>query len=289
MPKNKYENLKIVRIMCGLGNQMFQYAFGQVLGNDTKYDLSWFRKPKKKGTTQRTYELDMWNCHPQICSSDELQFYKKKNILLSLLGIKQKKNVIYEEPSNQYNKNLICSKQGYFEGYFQVAAYYDKIRPQLLKEFTPSQELTSEYSKILEQIKSVTAVSIHIRRGDYVNLQHKHPLCNKEYYQKAIEYICSKVKKPTFFIFSDDPKWVEENFEIKQKHIIVDVENTSGFSEIWCMKHCKHNIIANSSFSWWGAWLNENKSKIVIAPKQWFSTGSQTDIIPKNWIKLPSF
>ena len=270
--------------MGGLGNQMFQYAFGQLLEKGIKYDTSWFEYSKNsKNVTPRDYELDFFNVHLKKLSKRQTKRYKKNNKLLFFFGIETRLKKIIENPENIYNPNLLKEKEGIFEGYFQCAQYYEPIREQLLKDFIPKNEISSGNKKILEQILSTNSVSLHVRRGDYVKLQHIHGLCNITYYEKAIEFISNKVKNPHFFLFSDDIEWVKENLKINHPYTIVDINHGDKSPwDMWLMKHCKHNIIANSSFSWWGAWLNENPNKIVIAPQKW-TVNNNTDIIPSNW------
>ena len=278
--------MKIVKLMGGLGNQMFQYAFGQVLGKNTYYDLSWFNKVRNsQNATIREYELDFFQCTPNIISEKEIK-KQKTNLLFKILGIKNNIPDIHEEKYNIYEPELLKHKEGIFEGYFQAAQYYMDIRPQLLKDFVPRQKPNKINGELLKKIQSVNSVSIHVRRGDYVQLQTLHGLCDLDYYKKAVHLIKEKVKNPHFFLFSDDISWVTENLKIDAPFTIVD--NNKGREaawDMWLMKNCQHNIIANSSFSWWGAWLNENLNKIVVAPKQWF-VKRKTDIVPDDWERI---
>jgi hypothetical protein len=261
--------------MGGMGNQMFQYAFGQVLGNKVKYDISWFDEVKNnKNATQREYELDFWNINPSLITSTRICGF-----------IKRKKYI--ENPENIYNLELLKIKNGVIEGYFQVAQYYEPIRERLLKDFIPRNKPNAKNQKILDLIHRTNSVSIHVRRGDYVKLQHIHGLCDMDYYTRAVGFITNNVKNPHFFIFSDDSKWVIDNLKLDFPYTVVDINHGRDSAwDIWLMANCKHNIVANSSFSWWGAWLNQNPDKIVIAPKQWFADGRETDILPCQWQKL---
>ena len=280
--------MKIVKIMGGLGNQMFQYAFGQLLGKDVCYDLSWFEYSKNsKNVTHRNYELDFFDIQIKKLTKKQAKKYKKNNKLLSLLGIKTSLKKINESPAGVYNPKLLNEKEGVFEGFFQCAQYYEPIREQLLKDFTPVVKISNDNQKILELIHQNNSVSLHVRRGDYLNLQHIHGLCDLSYYEKAIDYIAQHIEHPYFFLFSDDIEWVKENLKINHPYTIVNINSGSNSPwDIWLMKHCKHNIIANSSFSWWGAWLNENTEKIVIAPQKWNVTNTSTDIIPQEWKRI---
>ncbi len=277
--------MKIVKLVGGLGNQMFQYAFGQLLGKETQYDASWFEYSKNNlNVTQRNYELDFFNIQPKRLTKKQARKYKKNNKLLFFFGVETRLRKIIEKPLNIYNPNLLNEKEGVFEGYFQCAQYYEPIREKLLKDFVPKNKISIENQKILEQIQSTNSVSLHVRRGDYLKLQHIHGLCDISYYEKAINYVSKRIENTHFFLFSDDIEWVIENLKINHPYTVVDINHDDKNPwDMWLMKHCKHNIIANSSFSWWGAWLNENPNKIVIAPKEWKANEKTLDIIPHNW------
>ena len=141
---------------------------------------------------------------------------------------------------------------------------------------------------MLKQIKESNAVSLHVRRGDYL-LHDVHNTDKLEYYTKAMTYLESKVDNPTYFMFSDDIEWVKQNFRSQHKMIFVDFNDAkTNYEDIKLMSNCKHNIIANSSFSWWSAWLNTNPNKIVTAPQVWFNGDmyDYTDLVPKSWIRF---
>ena len=183
----------------------------------------------------------------------------------------------------KYKKNI------YFEGYFQTEKYFKIFRKELLKDFSLKTELNDKNKKMLEQIKSTNAISLHVRHGDYLNLQNHFKICSLDYYKNAINLIIQKVENPHFYIFSDDIDWVRKNFNLNHHITIVDINSSNeGYFDLELMKNCKHNITANSSFSWWGAWLNENPDKIVITPKTWFVNGDEEriDRIPEDWIEL---
>ena len=280
--------MKIVKLSGGLGNQMFQYAFGQALGNETVYESSWFEKTKgNSDITQRSFELNFFKCTPHILEPNDFKKLKKNNKFLILFGIKTKHKKITEKPFNVYNPKLLKITKGIFEGYFQCAQYYDSVREQLLKDFTPRAKINEDNQKILELIQKTNSVSLHVRRGDYLKLQHIHGLCDISYYEKAIDYIALHTVNPHFFLFSDDIKWVKENLKINHPFTVVNINSGKNSPwDMWLMKNCKHNIIANSSFSWWGAWLNENPQKIVIAPQKWTTSNTSTDIIPHEWKRI---
>jgi hypothetical protein len=180
----------------------------------------------------------------------------------------------------------------YFSGYWQTELYFEEIESVIKKTFEFNKKLISiKNIETIKEINKVQSVSLHVRRGDYVSdpgakLVHG-GICTIYYYKRAIQTIQSIVKGNIFFyIFTDDIEWVKNNL-ISNKMIIVDWNRgDESWQDMMLMSRCKHNIIANSSFSWWGAWLNTNKEKIVIAPEKWFNTMPAFDIIPENWIRI---
>jgi hypothetical protein len=151
--------------------------------------------------------------------------------------------------------------------------------------------LSGKNADIAEQIGRVNAVSLHVRRGDYVKnpkTTATHGLCSLDYYHTAIRYIYETVEQPYFFIFSDDMAWVKEHLKIDAPCQYVDHnQGKESFNDMHLMSLCKHHIIANSSFSWWGAWLNSSPEKIVIAPNKWFANQNNIkDLLPNDWVTL---
>ena len=265
----------IVRVLGGLGNQMFQYAYAKALemsGFNVKLDLSSFKNYKLHGG----YQLDNY----------EITLPKAKTIALLFSKINRLKTV--KEKNLLFDSNLLDLKGGeYVKGYFQTEKYFSEIRNTLLEEFAPIKEITNSAQKYKEQITTVdTSCSLHIRRGDYI-LNSKsnsiHGTCSLSYYKEAIKIIEEKHQNITFFIFSDDIIWTEENL-ILQNAVYV-THKCLPHEDLYLMSLCAHNITANSSFSWWGAWLNKNDNKTIIAPKQWFVT-KENEIACENWIKI---
>ena len=267
--------MKIIRLMGGLGNQMFQYAFGLAMGGNVRYDTSWFDKTHQNpNVAQREYELDFWNINPQLTNKTKIW------------GIIKRKRII-ENPYNIYNPELLKIKNGVVEGYFQVAAYYEPIRERLLHDFVPRQRLNTKNREVLDLMHRTNSISLHVRRGDYVKLQNIYGVCDLDYYKHAIAVIANNTSNPYFFMFSDDIEWTTNNLAVDFPHMVVDINHGHDSAwDMWLMANCKHNIIANSSFSWWGAWLNQNPGKIVISPAQWFANGTPTDIIPDDWARI---
>lgn len=297
---------KIVKLNGGLGNQMFQYAFALALaekfGTKMLFDFSYFEDVKShENVTTRFFELGVFNLECTEAEEKDLTEVKNadfgakwKNTLAKRYPHYFGVNYAREKNNTCFDKKLITYPDyAYYEGYFQNENYFKHLREQLFRDFSlkmPFSELNEQNQSTLEKIISTNSVSIHIRRGDYVTLDYVNKLqgiCPLKYYQKAIKRIAKKVENPHFFIFSDDIDWVRENLKIDYPYTVIDFNQNSGYLDLELMKNCKHNIIANSSFSWWGAWLNENPDKIVIAPKKWNKMRSKKcDIVPKSWVKL---
>lgn len=277
-----------VRLIGGLGNQMFQYAAARALAqrHNTKVilDLTWFDQKFDKNTTPRHYELDAFNLDT---TSIKYTGTFPQKVIRKLL-----QPSIYNEPhfhfSNRFEK---LPNNIRLEGYFQSEKYFKNIRSTLLEDFTWCTPASSQNQKLLNAIMSDDqSVSVHVRRGDYItnkSAKSFHGLTPIQYYKKAMAIMASKIKSPNLYIFSDDPKWCKSNLRFDHPTVYIS-HNTQGVEDMRLMKSCRHNIIANSSFSWWGAWLNENNQKIVIGPKAWFAhkESDTKDIIPKTWLEI---
>ena len=201
--------------------------------------------------------------------------------------------VILREKQFSFDPSVIEVKGNiYTDGYWQSEKYFSEIRDLLLREFAFKYEQDAKNREIADKIKKTESISLHIRRGDYVRnsmTNQVHGLCSIDYYQEAVNYIVRKIPMCHFYIFSDDHAWVRENFTLDYPFTMVDHNDASrNYEDMRLMSLCHHNIIANSSFSWWGAWLNTNSDKIVCAPKKWFNdpTRNAKDLIPESWVKI---
>lgn len=285
----------IAKLQGGLGNQMFQYAIGRHLAHihnaELKLDISWFDNIKDN-TATREYKLKMLNIIENIAANDEikrLKKYEQKNgrryILHNLLFAD---NSIYvKEKQSRFDENILkASDNIYLDGFWQSEKYFKEIESIIRKDFAFKEKVSEKNRKIAEEISAVNSVSVHIRRGDYLTLS-QHGLYGKEYYKKAETIIDGKIKNPRFFVFSDDTEWVKRNIIFKRKTTyITHNKESKDYEDMRLMSMCKRNIIANSSFSWWGAWLNQNPDKIVIAPREWVKKeqGKTNDRHCEGWI-----
>jgi len=283
--------------MGGQGNQMFQYAFGRyfaIKNNTSLYlDLSILEdKTPRIDFTIRDYKLDVYNLKAKKISRMQrfICFNRYLRKIRRFFGIGF--NEITEHQIG-FDKELL-KLQGhlFLTGYWQSEKYFSEISQHIREEFKLKEKFKPE-NQIINKILNTESVSIHIRRGDYVNNATNASIyceCDNVYYEKAINIIERSVHKPLhFYIFSDDAAWVRLNFRLTSPYDIISNENQNqAYQELQLMSLCKHNIIANSSFSWWAAWLNNNPSKIVIAPIKWFrdKDANSKDITPEEWIKI---
>lgn len=273
----------VIKLKGGLGNQLFQYAIARAFSLETnrsfQLDISIFEWYKL-----HNYGLYHFNIQPEFYTPESKWKMKLKKLF--------NKIVFYNEDHHtfNFNPNLIHTKSDvlFLEGYFQSQKYFLKYEKEIRADFEIVSPLKQQTIEMVTYMKSVHAVSIHFRRGDYVG-NTMHDTDKTIYYKEAIKLIESKVENPVYFLFSDDITWVKENFTTNFETHYVDFNNAStNFEDLKLMSSCKHNIIANSSFSWWGAWLNPNPDKIVIAPQKWFNDDSldYSDVVPQNWIKF---
>lgn len=292
----------ITKLIGGLGNQMFQYAAGKSLaikkGVELRVDLSHLKKNASGLYTQRDYELNVFKLNVAEATAEEISIFENLNSskwkrLLQRNMPNMFSKTFFSEAGNHYHPAFeTLPKQVYLDGFWQSEKYFQSIRTILLQDFELKNELSKHVQLLQDKIKNANSVSLHIRRGDYVNLPSAnefHGLCSIDYYQAAEKMLQDKIGVFEFFVFSDDMKWCKENLKFNSDVNFVE-HGEAACIDMHLMRTCKHNVIANSSFSWWGAWLNENINKLVVAPEYWFKTMKSTDsdILPVNWITLKS-
>ena len=279
----------IVNLKGGMGNQMFQYALYKALSMRGKWvmlDFSHIRDDMNlinRSTIFDAYKLD----------KHYVDFGRVFNKIVSqfLMPVFKKVVGVYmEKEEGRLDSEIEDLKKGYLEGYWQTEKYFKEYRSEICEDFSLLHDLSEENKNMLEKIAAEPcAVSIHIRLGDYttpVNESLFGGICTEEYYKKAIEYINQKYKRVKFFVFSNGEGNITDvlsgiNYEV----VNINDENT-GWADMYLMSQCNHNIIANSSFSWWGAWLNQNENKTVIAPQKWINGQNMTDICPDEWERI---
>lgn len=278
----------IVELNGRMGNQMFQYALGLSVSifRNSKFSLFVDKKKNK-------FELGCFVLNKNSKQSNFLiNLTFKLNYFIYRIFKKYNYshvNSFFKEESFEYNPFIFSKPFLFYSGYFQSEKYF-KNHSNIIREcFKFKENAIVMPIDFLNNIKNSNSISIHIRRGDYVTCKETnkiHGVLDLEYYYKAIEYISNRVNNPHFFIFSDEPNWVKENFKIDFPFYLS--ENNSPETDLYLITNCKHNIVANSSFSWWGAWLNINQNKIVCAPENWVQNQkfNLKDLVPKDWVKI---
>jgi hypothetical protein len=291
----------IVRLMGGLGNQMFQYALGRRISllrnTNVKTDVS-FLNDRSYNHTTRKFELDVFSANIPIVSDAELKKFIAVQESKIKKGIQRTFPFIFPyytigEPKHEFDSQILNSPENsLLIGYWQTEKYFLPIHNSIRGDFAFKKPLDGLNQTLADKMASRNSVSVHIRRGDYIHHPETssfHGSCSVEYYTAAIELIKSKVNNIHLYIFSDDISWTKSNmnFDVSATYIDNNIEGNS-YIDMQLMSLCKHNIIANSSFSWWGAWLNNNPDKIVVAPAKWFNDSSVNvkDVIPETWHKL---
>lgn len=294
----------VVNLMGGLGNQMFQYAAGRALAlkhNVPLYlDRTFLDTPSQGKWTMRSFELDLFPVQivplpgrkgkwlQRIHSTKVLRrFYSR--------SIGRRRWAHFSEEVQGYDSAFLrCPSQTFLHGYFQSEKYFLDCESQIRSDFRFPEPVNERNKELLNVIdRSELSISVHVRRGDYVTLHAAgqfHGTVEQDYYLTGAERILRSVSgTPRFFVFSDDPDWVRSELHLPGEKIVVDWNaGRNSFEDMRLMSRCRHHIIANSSFSWWGAWLNPSSDKIVIAPSVWFkgTTQQPVDLIPESWIRI---
>lgn len=280
----------IIRVMGGLGNQMFQYALYKKLEMSGKNTVLDDRDILKHGNQHNGLELKrVFDINYRKMNMRDILTYDCWKIICLMskrFGIHFNDTYCLKDDYKISYQTIEESSYEYLLGYWQNPLYFDDIRDVLLSDFTfKIQNMDERTSSLVQKIKKSESVSVHIRRGDYLLIEGWNQICTLGYYKKAIKYIDDKLMNAKFYFFSDDPAWVRKNF-IKNDYTVIDWNlGENSFYDMYFMSICKHNIIANSTFSWWGAWLNTYENKIVVCPSKWLPN---VDLDPTmdTWVKI---
>jgi hypothetical protein len=291
----------ITHLMGGLGNQMFQYAAGRALALRTasslKLDLSGFGV----GDARR-FELQRFPIDATAATKEELAALGAAGVARSnrvartvgpLWNLLRPSSRIYRERHFHFDSSVANLHPPVFLfGYWQSEKYFSDCADAIRRELMPSTPFDAENAAMAARIDSANAVSVHIRRGDYADnptTNRYHGTCTVDYYQQAIAYLSERIEAAHAFVFSDDHAWACRNLQFAIPTTFVTINGAvEGFRDMQLMLRCRHHVIANSSFSWWGAWLSPRAEKIVVAPVRWFrgSTSDTRDLLPERWIKI---
>ncbi len=288
----------IIEVKGGLGNQMFQIALAKAFQKreiPVEVDYSYYTS----GQQERHREIGIFQNvdlpEAEECVSDQMRGYGYHDaiptkILRKLSG--RKGHVYQEDVRKGYQPEVFEQKNAYISGYWQCEKYFAEYRKDILDMFRfPKEKANADCKKIGEQMQEdQNAVAIHVRRGDYLSPKYENiyrDVCTLAYYRNAIKAMKRENNDCRFYVFSDDISWCRDTFE-DDSFFYVDCNhgNESAF-DMWLMSLCRSNIVANSSFSWWGAWLNQNPDKIVMAPQRWFHHMDTADQLCEEWITIP--
>ena len=287
----------------GLGDQMFQYAIARALSEHYQstflLDRSWFDVPQAE-TTPRPYQLDLLNI--QEVPMSKVAFPKRPDRLMRAVQkwLSLGPIIYYQQNAFGFDEGLLGLKAMhqrdlYLFGYWQAFPYLETIRPILQSEFKTKRSIADHYQAYLEKICSSESVMLHIRRGDYVHSPSAakfHKALALSYYEQAIELLLLNKPNAHFFIFSDDLPWAKEALpkDLKMTFVENSLQADAAAQELQLMYACKHHIIANSSLSWWGAWLKQDCGGLVLAPNRWISDSSLdlSNLLPANWQRIPA-
>jgi len=298
----RFSKAVVVRLIGGLGNQMFQYAAARAVAvrcnAPLMLDISWFA-----GEAERRFALS-----PFCISGEKLELAPSRpwrnsrwNRILQRFVHRFNRHVathkfgipIYRETSFRYDSGVQALQAPvYMDGYFQSEKYFASCRNVIFEDFQISQPPPSEAQTLLKRIQASDAICMHIRRGDYVTdpaTKAFHGLCSMDYYCRGLQDIVKNLAQPECFVFSDDPAWVHDNLKLDLPMTVVDIHGPDeAHEDLRLMAACHSYVIANSSMSWWGAWLGRRAGKRVIAPRQWVQAASldTRDVIPDDWVRL---
>jgi hypothetical protein len=302
---------KMVTVMLrgGLGNQMFEYALGVALAQANKtalrLDTVWLhdRLPKKKNTCFAHFNLDIFtlNDTPSLTNLSQAAqslpvpgLWLGINLIITGARILAGAKKLIRERTDRFDSRILEERGDLFLiGYWQSEKYFADVAEEVRKAFGFKHPLDGEAKEISRNIRSENSVSLHIRRGEYVALETIVGKTDLAYYERAASYLNERSKTmgievPTFFVFSDDIEWCKEELKLPFPTVYLDQASAGpkDSHHLQLMSLCRHNIIANSTFSWWGAWLNANPEKIVVAPKRWYPNDTKEDLVPERWIRM---
>jgi hypothetical protein len=288
-----------VKLMGGLGNQMFQYAAGRALSLrhnvPLALDLSFLQAPAGGKHTQRQYELGGLNIHATTLNSGDMTNFSEspgamRRILMRLFPGFFSGLHLAESGHGYQGAFDRAPSDTYLDGFWQNERYFARFAPDIRAELTPAPHESVRSSDVARMTGSTASISVHVRRGDYVSSAEAnafHGTCGVDYYHEAISFIAKTVDSPLIFVFSDDPEWCRANlaFRFPTHYLQPDA---AAANDMWLMSRCSHHVIANSSFSWWGAWLNERDGNTTVAPKEWFRgrDSKQLGVVPARWTTL---
>ena len=283
----------VIELSGGLGNQMFQYALYkkfESLKKDVVMETSFFRS----GQDLREYELGIFPVKYRTITDKEaadIRGYGYQDTVLDKVRHKlmPKKYKTYIDKIGPFQPEIFEMDKVYLSGYWQNENYFKDIKEMICKDFSFDAKLREKNKGLCAQLEKENSVSVHIRRGDYLTTENTRihgNICTEEYYSNAMVYMKEKIENPRFYIFTDDLQWAREKYRGEDITIVDGNRDNSSYVDMFLMSQCKHNIIANSTFSWWGAWLNANPDKLVLAPPKWLNNFEEAQVACADWILI---
>ncbi|MBN2754704.1 MAG: alpha-1,2-fucosyltransferase [Candidatus Goldbacteria bacterium] len=273
----------VTKMIGGLGNQMFQYAAGLALSVKNSTQL-FIDNTGSLSDKTHSYSLSVFNIKAEVFKGNTALNAGTQELM------ENRKLSYYRLKKFNYDNAFEMIKDDtYIEGFFQSEKFFHGVEDRLRTDFTLKEPAKDKNIEMMNKIRSCESVSLHIRRGDYFdNWKNRlfHGVNLMPYYKKTVNSINKNLKNPVFFVFSDDQEWVKKNFKGIVQYTPVEINDSSqGYEDLRLISTCSHNIVANSTFSWWGAWLNLNPHKLVFAPKRWFNNPfiNTSDLVPKTW------
>ena len=283
----------VIELSGGLGNQMFQYALYKKfenLGKDVVMETSFFRS----GQDLRQLELGIFPVKYREITDKEaanIRGYGYQDNIIDKIRHKltPRNYAVYMDKIEIFQPEIFEMDQVYLSGYWQNENYFKDIKEIISKDFVFSDELYKRNKAFCDKLENENSVSVHIRRGDYLTVENTRihgNICTETYYVNAMKYIEERVVNPQFYIFTDDLDWAKEKYQGTNITIVEGNREDSSYVDMFLMSRCKHNIVANSTFSWWGAWLNTNADKLVLSPPKWFNNFEKAKVACENWILI---
>lgn len=270
------KNIIIVRVLGGLGNQLFIYAFARYLS--LELPCSVFLETRTgflRDSYERVYRLNKYNIKLKTCPWYYAIFYplrKRYSAITKLIfgNITFLNDTEFLKNPELAFKSIRESKKTFLDGYWQYPKYFANYERIIKNELSVKNKINNQNTQMADKMKQCNSIAIHLRRVHYDTL------LELVYYKKAILKIKTKIKDPVFYVFSDDIEWCRQNFKTDDIFVFVDHNSCDEIAELWLMSQCKHFIIANSSFSWWGSWLSQNYEKIIIMPEEQILIGDKS-------------
>ena len=289
-----------INLTGGLGNQLFQYALGRYLAIKWDAELvidDTFYKSQPTGVTPRRYELDKFATQLRIVTDSERRYLKRYTnrylrYLQKYISLPSRYKYVREPLDKLLLEVRDLSGDLFLDGFWQSERYFAGVEDIIRHDLIPNFDFSDQEKEVMASMQNTASVSLHVRRGDYVTnplTSAWHGICGLDYYRDAIGVIESRIESPHYFVFSDDMAWATANLQIdKPVTYVSHNDETTAVNDLMLMASCQHHIIANSSFSWWGAWLNPKKEKWVVRPKMWLEQlpHMNDSVCPESWVAV---